>query len=72
MAGDDKFRTCLREEPHDYIGAEPTGQVRNGLFFTEHATKDPYLDVTLAAGGNPLLTAGMGNNMGSSANLMTG
>ncbi len=40
--------------------------------FLANRTVSHFMSGETAVGGNPLLTAGMENNMGSSANLMTG
>ena len=48
-------KICLREYDHDYSNVSPgTSTFRNGMRFTEYAdtTFDPYLEITLAAGGS--------------------
>ena len=60
----------LRHGPE--TATEFAGVLTTGIRLDQNITGDNFEAADLAVGGNPLLAAGMGNNMGSSANLMTG
>ena len=61
LVGSGEHKSCLREYTHDYLNSSSgTNNYRNGGYYSDDTsgTKDPYLYVTMGAGGFKTIKVG--------------